>query len=235
MSPAEKPRDGPARLACLLARQRIDAVLDVGANAGQYGTMLRQAGYGGPILSFEPLVEPRAALARAAGEDPLWRLAPPLALGDRAGEATIDVSAESDMSSILPQAAMLRDLSPSSAVLERRRVTTARLDARETLLDPAWRRMHLKIDVQGYEPQVLDGAAGLMDRIATLQLELALEPVYVGETGWRAMVDRLTEAGFRLALVLPGYFERKLGRMLQFDGVFIRHDAGDPAADHLPN
>lgn len=222
IKPPIKPRDGPARLACLLDRQRIDAVLDVGANQGQYGRLLRRAGYAGPILSFEPLAEPRLALAGAAADDPLWRLAPPLALGDRAGEATIDVSAESDMSSILPQAAMLRDLSPSSAVLERRQVATARLDAQDALLDPAWRRLHLKIDVQGYEPWVLDGAAGLMDRIATLQLELALEPVYVGETGWRAMVDRLGVAGFRLALVLPGYFERRLGRMLQFDGVFIR-------------
>lgn len=233
MSPV-KPKDGPARLACLLERQRIDAVLDVGANQGQYGRLLRQAGYAGPILSFEPLAEPRIALAREAGEDPLWRLAPPLALGDRAGEATIDVSAESDMSSILPQAQMLRDCSPSSAVLERRRVAIARLDAQTALLDPAWQRLHLKIDVQGYEPQVLDGASALMPRVATLQLELALEPVYVGETGWRAMVDRLAVAGFRLALVLPGYFERKLGRMLQFDGVFIRHDAGDPVADDLP-
>lgn len=222
MSPT-KPKDGPARLACLLDRQRIDAVLDVGANQGQYGRFLREAGYAGPILSFEPLAEPRLALAQAAGEDHLWRLAPPLALGDRAGEAVIDVSAESDMSSLLPQAAMLQELSPSSAVLERRRVTTARLDAQGDLLDPAWRRLHLKIDVQGYEPRVLDGALGLMPRIATLQLELALEPVYVGETGWRAMVDRLAEMGFRLALVLPGYFERKLGRMLQFDGVFIRY------------
>ncbi len=234
MSPS-KPKDGPARLACLLDRQRIDAVLDVGANQGQYGRFLREAGYAGPILSFEPLAEPRLALAQAAGDDPLWRLAPPLALGDCAGEAVIEVSAESDMSSLLPQASMLQAVSPSSAVLERRRVTTARLDAQGDLIDPAWRRLHLKIDVQGFEPRVLDGARGLMDRIATLQLELALEPVYVGETGWRAMVDRLAEAGFRLALVLPGYFERKLGRMLQFDGVFIRHEAGDPVAGDLPN
>ena len=38
----------------------------------------------------------------------------------------------------------------------------------------------------------------------------------------RQYVEGRALAGFRLALVLPGYFERKLGRMLQFDGVFIR-------------
>ena len=223
-----KPLDGPARLACLLERQRIDAVIDVGANRGQYGAMLRRAGHAGPIVSFEPLAEPHGTLVRAAEGDPLWRVAPPLALGDRTGHVRIEVSAESDMSSILPQAPMLHTISPSSAVTERRLVPTGRLDDQGALLDPAWRRLHLKIDVQGYEPLVLDGAAGLMERIATLQLELALEPVYLGETGWREMVDRLATAGFRLALVLPGYFERKLGRMLQFDGVFIRHTRDHP-------
>ncbi len=223
---AAKPSDGPARLACLLERQRIDAVIDVGANRGQYGSMLRRAGHAGPILSFEPLAEPHGTLVRAAEGDPLWRVAPPLALGDRAGHVTIEISAESDMSSILPQTPMLHAISPSSAVIERRRVAADRLDGQGALLDPAWRRLHLKIDVQGYEPLVLDGAAGLMDRITTLQLELSLEPVYLGETDWRTMIDRLAAAGFRLALVLPGYFERKLGRMLQFDGVFIR-DTGD--------
>jgi FkbM family methyltransferase len=210
----------------VLAHERVDAVLDVGANAGQYGQLLRQAGYGGPILSFEPLPEPRARLLAAAAADPAWRVAPALALGDRAGRVVIERSAESDMSSILPQAPLLQRLSPSSAVIERLDVPCARLDALTELLDPAWRRLHLKIDVQGYEPHVLAGAEALLPRIATIQLELALRPVYAGELDWRVMVDRLEHLGFRPALVLPGYFERKLARMVQIDMVFAREATG---------
>lgn len=228
-----KPRDGPAQLAALLAGQQIDAVLDVGANTGQYGLMLRRAGWLGPILSFEPLPQAREALARTAAADPLWRLAPPLALADRDGPVVLEVSAESDMSSILPQSPLLRAISPSSTVRERLAVAGARLDGQTQLLDSAWRRLHLKLDVQGYEPRVLDGAQALWPRLATVQLELALEPVYAGEPDWRAMVDRLAGLGFRLALVLPGYFERKLGRMLQFDGVFIRGDGGTAVPERL--
>ena len=224
-SPARpKPRDGPAQLAAILAHEGIDAVVDVGANTGQYGRMLREAGWQGPILSFEPLAEPRLALAKAAAGDPLWRLAPPLALGDSDGEVRIAQSAESDMSSILEQSPLLRSISPSSAVVARRTVACARLDGLGHLLESAWERLHLKVDVQGYEPEVLSGAAGLLPRIATIQLELALLPVYEGERGWREMVDRLDGLGFVPALVLPGYFERKLARMVQIDMVFARKD-----------
>ena len=221
-----KPRTGPAQLAAILSHEAVDAVLDVGANAGQYALMLRQAGYTGPILSFEPLPGPHAALAAAAADDPAWRVAPPMALGDTAGEVVIERSAESDMSSILAQSPLLQALSPSSAVLERLAVPCARLDDLGERLDPAWRRLHLKIDVQGFEPHVLAGASGLLPRIVTIQLELALQPVYAGEVDWRVMVDRLQDLGFRPALVLPGYFERKLARMLQLDMVFARAATG---------
>lgn len=221
-----KPRTGPAQLVAILSHEAVDAVLDVGANAGQYGLSLRREGYAGPILSFEPLPGAHAALAAAAAGDPAWRVAPPMALGEVAGEVVIERSAESDMSSILPQSPLLQALSPSSAVIERLAVPCARLDELGELLDPAWRRLHLKIDVQGFEPHVLSGAEQLLPRIATIQLELALQPVYAGEVDWRVMVDRLQELGFRPALVLPGYFERKLARMLQLDMVFAREATG---------
>jgi FkbM family methyltransferase len=224
--PRLKPKTGPAQLVAILAHEGVDAVIDVGANTGQYGRLLRREGYLGPILSFEPLPGPRRVLAEAVAADPLWQLAPPLALGDAEGSVVIEQSAESDMSSILPQSPLLARLSPSSVIVERLPVPCARLDALPDLIDPTWRRMHLKIDVQGYEPHVLAGALGLMPRIITLQLELALQPVYAGELDWRVMIDRLEAMGFVPALVLPGYFERKLARMLQIDMVFARQPTG---------
>ncbi len=225
-APRNKPRTGAAQLAAVLAHEGVDAVIDVGANTGQYGRMLRSAGYAGPILSFEPLPEPRRVLALAVAGDPLWRLAPVMALGDTDGRVVVECSAESDMSSILPQGPLLQAVSPSSVVIERLSVPCARLDGLDHLLESGWRRLHLKADVQGYEPQVLAGAAGLLERIATIQLELSLRPVYAGELEWRVMVDRLAALGFTPALVLPGYFERKLARLLQLDIVFARDIAG---------
>jgi FkbM family methyltransferase len=217
-----KARPHEAQLAAVLARFEITCVLDVGANLGQYAAMLREQGFGGRIVSFEPLADAHAALLRRAAKDARWQIAPRLAIGDRDGEVELEVSAESDMSSVLPQSDLLRTISPSSAVLGRERVPMARLErAAEPYLLPD-DRIFLKIDTQGFEPQVLAGAGGLLPRLSGLQLEMSLVPCYEGEVGFRAMLDRLAAAGFEPYLFIPGYFERKLGRQLQLDGVFMR-------------
>jgi len=218
----KKARPHEAQLAAVLERFRVSCVLDVGANVGQYAAMLRAQGFGGKIVSFEPLAAAHAALARRAAADPGWQVAPPMAIGDRDGEVSIELSAESDMSSILPQSPILRQISPSSAVLRRERVAMARLEqAAKPYLAPD-DRTFLKIDTQGFEPQVLTGAGSLLEQLWGVQLEMSLVACYEGEVGFRAMIDRMAQAGFEPYLFIPGYFERKLGRQLQLDGVFMR-------------
>jgi FkbM family methyltransferase len=218
----KKARPHEAQLAAVLERFRISCVLDVGANVGQYAAMLRAQGFGGRIVSFEPLAAAHAALAKRAAADPGWQVAPPMAIGDRDGEVSIELSAESDMSSILPQSAILRQISPSSAVLRRERVTMARLEQAAKPYLALDDRTFLKIDTQGFEPQVLTGAGSLLEQLWGVQLEMSLVACYEGEVGFRAMIDRMAQAGFEPYLFIPGYFERKLGRQLQLDGVFMR-------------
>ena len=64
-----------ARIAALLRHRATDLMLDVGANTGQYATALREAGYAGHIVSFEPLSAAHAACARAASRDQNWEVA----------------------------------------------------------------------------------------------------------------------------------------------------------------
>ncbi|TVQ29684.1 MAG: FkbM family methyltransferase [Geminicoccaceae bacterium] len=217
---SEKPKDLDRQLVLLLEGARVDRVIDVGANQGQYAARLRRAGYGGPILSFEPQPEAHAALVRAASDDKAWEVAAPLALGASTGTAHLAVSAEDDMSSLRDQTAVLRRLSPSSAVQARIEVAMARLDRR--LADEPGARLLVKLDVQGSEDAVLDGMAGLWPRVVAVQLELALTPLYHGEWRYLETCTRLESLGYRLALVLPGYFDGKVKRQLQIDGVFVR-------------
>jgi FkbM family methyltransferase len=224
-----KARPHEVQLVAVLERFEISCVLDVGANVGQYALMLREWGFGGRIISFEPLAHAHATLLRRAAADPGWQVAPRLALGDGEGEIELEVSAEADMSSILPQTELLQRISPSSRVLRRERVPVARLEnAAQPYLAPE-DRIFLKIDTQGFEPQVLAGAGSLMARLCGLQLEMSLVPCYEGEVGFREMQDKLAAAGFEPYLFIPGYFERKLGRQLQLDGVFMR-EAAPPCA-----
>ena len=217
-----KLKELDAQLVYTLGRQGVDAVVDVGANVGQYAQRLRVAGWAGPILSIEPIPEVHALLRAQAAADPAWEVAPPFAAGATAGAIVLEVSAESDMSSTLPQSALLRDISPTSAVQRRVTVPQRRLDEPGLLGDRPWRRLFVKIDVQGAEPEVLTGLAGVWERVQGLQLELALLPLYEGERPWLDMVADLAGRGFAPYLMFPGYFSRALGRQVQLDMVFYR-------------
>jgi FkbM family methyltransferase len=206
----------------ILEHHGIDAVLDVGANVGQYATRLRQGGWGGRIVSFEPLPDAHAALEKVAAPDALWEIAPRMALGAGAGTVSLNVSAESDMSSALPFVPEMADLLDSAAYTGTVTAPLARLD--EVFGEYAGNtgRVLLKIDTQGTEAAVLEGASGVLDRIYGIQLELSIVPVYQGERTYLDMIAALGELGFQPALFIPGYFNQRSARLISMDGVFIR-------------
>jgi len=80
----------------------------------------------------------------------------------------------------------------------------------------------LKADVQGYERQVLDGVSEHLDRIAGLQLELSLVPLYDGGWLYEEVLEWAGPHGFSLMRLIPGFTDQRTGQMLQADGVFIR-------------
>jgi FkbM family methyltransferase len=223
----EHPKPHWRQIKGLLDHFGITLVLDIGANIGQYAGYLRDAGYAGRIVSFEPLADAHAALTRRAAGDPGWTVAPRMALGAAAGEVEINVSNDRDMSSLLELRPEILAVSPTSRTVARETVPLATLDAVYDEHARPGDRVLLKIDTQGYERQVLDGAERTLPRLAGIQLELSLVPLYDGETTWLAMIDRLARHGFEPRLIVPGYFDRHLMRLLQVDGVFFRAGAGD--------
>ena len=206
----------------ILEHHGITVVLDVGANVGQYATRLRQGGWAGRIVSFEPLPTARTALEQAAASDPLWDVAQPVALGALAGTVTLNVSAESDMSSTLPFLPEMADLLDSAAYTGTETVPLARLDGVFGQYAGDNDQVLLKIDTQGTESAVLEGASGILDRIQGIQLELSIVPVYQGERSYLDMIATLKGLGFEPALFIPGYFNHRTARLISMDGIFLR-------------
>ena len=222
MITAKPPSKSSRNLAALLAHHRIDLVLDVGANTGQYADRLRRVGYDGRIVSFEPQSSAYATVVEAAANDPAWTVAPRMALGDNDTPLTLNLSAQSDMSSALAMTEEMTGLLQSAAYTGTETVPQARLDAVFDDYVGDGDRVLLKTDTQGYDRQVLDGAAGVLDRIQAMQFELAIVPVYVGEPSYQDMIDHLDGLGFTPALFIPGYFNRRTARLIAMDGVFVR-------------
>ena len=97
-----------------------------------------------------------------------------------------------------------------------------RLDAVAAQYVSNARNPFVKIDTQGFEWQVLNGAPATLARTRGLVVELSLAPLYSGQRLWRDIVDRLQLEGFALWGIQPGFMDPRDGRTLQVDAVFFR-------------
>jgi FkbM family methyltransferase len=211
----------PVRIATALDALHLDTVLDVGANIGQFGSALRASGFGGRIISCEPLTDAFGQLERRSRHDPAWTIRH-LAVGAEPGTLVINIAGNSFSSSLLPMTRAHADAAPGSDFVGSQPVdvTTVAQLVRELDVDPA--RAMLKIDTQGYEAQVLDGAGGLVGQFAAVALELSFVPLYEGQQLFDELVGRLRGAGYTLYGLEPGFADPRTGRMLQCDGLFVR-------------
>lgn len=205
---------------------RVDCVIDVGANAGQYGRMLRRdCGFRGTILSFEPNPSVFAKLQARTRGDGHWHCHN-LALSDRDGTATFNIMAADQFSSLnAPDAGQ-------EAVFESRNRVEHTVEVETRRLESLWPELTgrhafaaplLKMDTQGHDPAVCDGAGALLARMVGIQTELAVRPIYAGATRYDAMIARLAEAGFEPS----AFFANNKGhfpRLVEMDGLFVRAD-----------
>jgi FkbM family methyltransferase len=205
----------------LLSQLQIDLVLDVGANTGQFARHCRAAGYQGKIISFEPSAAAHAGLLQSAASDPLWQIADRMALGSVTGTVNINIAANSLSSSILPMLDTHLSAAPESRYLHTEAVPVRRLDDVLPLTDSG-PHIFLKLDVQGYEPQVLAGATRLLTHTLAVQLEMSLIPLYQGEVLMPEISARMNDAGFELWDLEPSFRDLTTGRLLQVDGIFTR-------------
>jgi FkbM family methyltransferase len=204
----------------LIRQQEINLVLDVGANTGQFAGELRASGYAGRIMSFEPLAAAHQQLTRQAASDVNWTIADRTAIGAMPGSVEIHVSGNSVSSSILDMLPTHSEAEPQSIYVGTESVPVNRLDDLCSLT-PA-DRVLLKIDVQGYERQVLDGAQRVLGSCRAVISEMSLVPLYDGQVLARDLWDLLAAQGFETWSLEPGFRDPRTARMLQLDGVFVR-------------
>ena len=204
----------------MLQAHEVDVVFDVGAAKGAYGRELRDFGYRGRIVSFEPLGRPHALLVAARGDDPSWA-SHRCALGSEPGTATMHVASNSDSSSLLPLGADHLAAAPEVTYVATEEVEVARLDdVAESYLTPA-SRPFLKLDTQGFEKEVLAGASTTLGQCIGLQVEMSFVSLYDGGMLVDETIPMMYDLGFRLVGIDPG-FASPGGQILQADGVFFR-------------
>lgn len=206
-----------------LAGFKVDCLFDVGANRGQYATMARKdAGYRGLILSFEPNPAVFAELEKRAASDRQWHVFN-MALSDFDGTASFNIMAADQFSSLKKpsdaQDAIFADRNKVTATVE---MQCRRLDALlpELMTQHGFARPFLKMDTQGHDMAVCEGAGDVLGRMLGVQTELGVRPIYEDGTNYRAMIDWLAARGF-----LPSaFFANNKGHfplLVEMDGIFV--------------
>jgi FkbM family methyltransferase len=209
----------------------IDLVIDVGANRGQFGLEIRRAGYRGSIVSIEPLAAPHRQLSQLADKDGRWT-AIRSAVGPQAGSAAIHVAANGGASSsFLPMLELHAHEAPAAQYVADELVDVATLDdiALPHLQHGA--ATFTKIDVQGYELQVLAGGPTTVARSSLVQIEMSLSPLYEGAPTYRDILEAMGQRGFQLVGIEPG-FAAHTGLLLQADGLFATDRAAGSLRGH---
>lgn len=209
------------RRVALMKRRGINLVLDVGANKGQYGQLLRNLGFRGRIVSFEPLSDAFAELQRVTATDPFWECHN-IGLSDGDGTAAINVSANSYSSSFLPVSARSVQIEPGIAYVARQEAQLRRLDGMIDQIARPNEAIYLKIDTQGYELNVLKGALKALSRVRLIQLETAFFEGYQGQPLIEDIIRFLRELGYRIVAIEPGWEDSKTAEMLETDLIFAR-------------
>lgn len=83
----------------------------------------------------------------------------------------------------------------------------------------------MKIDTQGFEKNIIDGANESLKHFKIIQLEMSIVPLYENEMLYIEMINYLDKRGFQLFSLENGFSDRTTGQLLQVDGIFVQNSA----------
>ena len=205
----------------------VDCVFDIGANEGQYARMLREkVGFTGDIVSFEPIPELADKLRSQSAADGRWRIEQ-LALDCEAGPATFHVMHESVFSSLRqPCSDQLGMFDAGNRVVRSITVERSTVAAEFARLQAqlGFQRPFLKIDTQGNDTAVVQGAGNVLGSFVGIQTELAIRRIYEDAVGFTEALADLQVRGFELSAFVPnnaGHFPM----LVEIDCILYCRDA----------
>jgi FkbM family methyltransferase len=208
-------------LRSILSRYEVDHVIDVGANTGQFGRLLRSI-YSGTISSFEPVSPAFAQLAETVSADENWN-AYQCALGAQAETRTIHVARSLPFSSLLAANDYCVTRFGDRTVGQREEsVTIRRLDEVLEEISPGngRQKIYLKLDTQGFDIEVFRGLGDKLQNVVALQSEVSLVPIYENMPHWTQSISIYEQAGFGVAGMFPVSWDA--GRIIEYDCILTR-------------
>lgn len=202
-----------------LFHEEFDTVVDVGANKGQFSLIVREKNPASTIYAFEPQKKAATIFDRIfAGDDrvTLFRVA----IGSETRTSIMNISHKDDSSSILGISNLQTEYYPSTYREGYEEIVETTLDScisTEVIVGTSL----LKIDVQGYELEVLKGSKTHLDKFNFIYCECSYLPLYEGQPLATEIIDFLRTHGYVVAGVYNTSFSAS-GIAIQSDILFCR-------------
>jgi FkbM family methyltransferase len=198
-----------------LIKQNINSIIDVGASTGGFATKARELFQSATIYSFEPIPRSYRTLTKKFASDKNFK-AFNIALGNASGQFDFYLNEHVGASSFMEISDLQMDAHPNTQKYSKIKVPLDKLD---NLIypDDLTTNILLKLDVQGYEIEVLKGADKLLKHIGYIYSEVCFEKLYEKQPLFDDIIDFLKERGYRIAGV------ENISRSLK-DGTFLNAD-----------
>ena len=211
------------RLVLALKKNKIDHILDIGANEGQFVREIRYYGYKYKVTSFEPLIGAHEKLLKTSKKDKNWNVFRPIAIGSKNSKTFINVSEKNSVSSSILQISKEHiNNAPKSKFINKQSIEERKLEDILNEINIGEQNLFLKIDAQGYEFQILQGCINILEKFKGVLIEVSLVELYIGQKNWLEIVDLIQSHGFKLWSVDRGFTNKRNGKTLQLDLCFFR-------------
>ena len=209
----------------LIKLRRIDLVLDIGGNMGQFTKSLRSDGYQGEVHSFEPVKSTFSQLQQASEHDPNW-FVHNFAMGDQLEQKEVNVTVSSDFASFLQpnEYGMKRFKKNKTDYTEMVEVNTIDNFLETQIPNLNDKRIFLKTDTQGYDLEVVKGAEKSMRLIHCLLSEISFIPIYNGMMHYLDALKIYETYGFSVSAFYPITRDKETMSIIEMDCVMVNQN-----------
>lgn len=206
-----------------IRNMNIKTILDIGANKGQFGQIIRPIFPLAKIISFEPQPDAFSDLKKFAITDKNWETEN-VALGNEKCTKEMYIHLDhSPSSSFLNTTELNTSLYPQmdrqSSVKMNVITLNEWVDNYDKMLEED---ILIKMDVQGFEGSVIEGGDKIIKRSKAIIVEANIQELYEGQTSFVEIINKLSCLGFQLQGILEYGMDHK-GYVISLDCVFIKN------------
>jgi FkbM family methyltransferase len=199
---------------------KIDVVLDIGANVGKYAATIRAVLPKAKIYCFEPIPDCASQIRKLMKGDSNLTICN-YGLGSEDKDLFLNVNEHSPSSSFLEMSDEHKAAFPFTEDSKKISLKVKRLDDLDLQLHD--KNVFVKIDVQGFEKEVILGGKNTFSNVKAIVVELSFSELYKGQSLFSEINEMLVNLGFKFCGILSQMDHPQTGIPLDADCLFIKN------------